>query len=55
MPKSRDLYKQRAIFAIMFNVGGNVFPHKNAIIKNTREKTSYLSKIEYRTFKLENT
>jgi hypothetical protein len=38
------------VFAIIFIMGGNVFSHKNAIIKNTLKKTSYLPKLGYRTF-----
>ena len=29
----------------MFSIRDNVFSHKNAIIKNTQEKTSYLPKV----------
>jgi len=35
-------------------MGGNVFSHKNAIIKNTLKKTSYLPKLGYELFNLKN-
>ena len=44
-PKSNDLYKQQTFYAMMFSVGDNVFSHKNAISKNTAEKTSCLPKV----------
>jgi hypothetical protein len=31
----------------MFSVGDNEFSYKNAIIKNTAEKTNYLPKVGY--------
>jgi len=30
----------------MFSIRDNMFSHKNAIIKNTQEKTSYLPKVD---------
>ena len=38
----------------MFSLGGNVFSYKNAIIKNTQEKTSYLPKMNIKLFNLKN-
>ena len=32
----------------MFSVGDNEFSYKNAIIKNTAEKTNYLPKVGYK-------
>ena len=38
----------------MFNMEGNVFSHKNTIIKNTRIKTSYLPNVDYKYVNLPN-
>jgi hypothetical protein len=38
----------------VFSPGGNVFPHKNAIIKNTREKQVTCQKQDIELFNLKN-